>query len=228
MVVLVRIDGPDCGRHILDSSRHQGWVMPMHITHRWAAFTRMKFALLVLALELAGPASVAAQVKGAWHPMVFSMMESWISDVASPVVAEINLDAVQRNRNQFDYDAVKQEGAWVVYPVPEGGFQVHRLVTLGHRHHHQSAGTVSPVRTARPSGDCWPTTAPIEWSSSELSHCHHHCRVGDGATRVSAAQGRQAAVVEGHQPGQALSSRWICASPPARACCFACCRASMC
>ena len=68
--------------------------MPMHITHRLATFTRLKFALLVLALGLAGPASVAAQVKGAWHPMVFSMMESWISDVASPVVAEINLDAV--------------------------------------------------------------------------------------------------------------------------------------
>lgn len=40
----------------------------MHITHRWAAFTRMKFALLVLALGLAGPASVGAQVKGDWHP----------------------------------------------------------------------------------------------------------------------------------------------------------------
>ncbi len=109
--------------------------MPMHITHRWAAFTRMKFALLVLALELAGPASVAAQVKGAWHPMVFSMMESWISDVASPVVAEINLDAVQRNRNQFDYDAVKQEGAWVVYPVPEGGFKRYRVMEQRGNHY---------------------------------------------------------------------------------------------
>lgn len=102
--------------------------MPMHITHRLATFTRLKFALLVLALGLAGPASVAAQVKGAWHPMVFSMVESWISDAASPVVAEINLDAVQRNRNQFDHDAVRQEGPWVVYPVPKGGFKRYRVM----------------------------------------------------------------------------------------------------
>jgi hypothetical protein len=135
MAVLVYIDGPDCWRRFFDYSRHQDWVMPNHITHRLATFTRMKFALLFLALGLAGPASVGAQVKGAWHPMVFSMMESWISDVESPVVAEINLDAVQRNRNQFDHDAVMQEGAWVVYRVPGGGFKRYRVMEHNGNHY---------------------------------------------------------------------------------------------
>jgi hypothetical protein len=88
----------------------------------------MKFALLVLAVGLTGSASVAAQLQGTWHPTVFSMIESWISDVESPVVTEVNLDAVQRNRNQFDHDEVKQEGEWVVYRVPEGGFKRYRVI----------------------------------------------------------------------------------------------------
>ncbi len=100
----------------------------MHITHRSATFTRMKLALLVLALGLTGSASVVAQVQGAWHPTVFSLIESWISDVESPVVTEVSLDAVQRNRNQFDHDAVKQEGGWVVYRPPEGGFKRYRVI----------------------------------------------------------------------------------------------------
>jgi hypothetical protein len=89
---------------------------------------RVKFALLVLVLGLTGSVSYGAQLKGAWHPAVFSMIESWISDVESPVVTEVNLDAVQRNRNQFDHDEVKQEDGWVVYRVPEGGFKRYRVI----------------------------------------------------------------------------------------------------
>lgn len=40
----------------------------------------------------------------------------------------LGLGAGQRNRNQFDHDAVKQEGGWVVYPVPEGGFKRYRVM----------------------------------------------------------------------------------------------------
>lgn len=102
--------------------------MQMNITHRSATITRIKFALLVLALGLTGSASIAAQLQDTWHPAVFSMIESWTSDVESPVVTEVNLDAVQRNRNQFDHDEVKQESGWVVYRVPEGGFKRYRVI----------------------------------------------------------------------------------------------------
>jgi hypothetical protein len=100
----------------------------MHTTHRSATFTRLKIALLVLAFGLTGPAAVGAQLQNAWHPTVFSMVESWISDRESPVVTEVNLDAVQRNRNQFDHDEVKQEVGWVVYRLPEGGFKRYRVI----------------------------------------------------------------------------------------------------
>ena len=60
--------------------------------------------------------------------MLFSMIESWESDVESPVVTEVNLDAVQRNGNQFDSGAVKQDGEWVVYRAPEGGFKRYRVI----------------------------------------------------------------------------------------------------
>ena len=56
------------------------------------------------------------------------MIESWISDVESPVVTEVSLDAVQRNRNQFDHSEVKQEGGWVIYRPPEGGFKRYRVI----------------------------------------------------------------------------------------------------
>lgn len=89
---------------------------------------RIKFAILAFALWLTGSASSAARLEPAWHPIVFSMIESWISDVESPVVTEVNLDAVRRNRNQFDQDEVKREGGWVFYRVPEGGFKRYRVI----------------------------------------------------------------------------------------------------
>ena len=89
---------------------------------------RTKLAILILAFWLTGSASAGERMDPAWHPTIFSMIESWISDVESPVVTEVNLDAVQRNRNQFDLDEVKQEGEWVVYRVPEGGFKRYRVI----------------------------------------------------------------------------------------------------
>ena len=47
------------------------------------------------------------------HPKVFSLVDCWISDTASPVVTEFSLDAVRRNRNQFDYDAIRVEHGWI-------------------------------------------------------------------------------------------------------------------
>src|SRR6266478_7280529 len=36
------------------------------------------------------------------HPKVFNMINCWISDSESPVVTEINLDAVEKNGNEFN------------------------------------------------------------------------------------------------------------------------------
>jgi hypothetical protein len=49
------------------------------------------------------------------HPKVFQMVDSWISDTSTPVVTEINLDAVRMNRNQFDYVAVRTEDGWITF-----------------------------------------------------------------------------------------------------------------
>lgn len=89
---------------------------------------RIKFAILAFALWMTGSASGAPRLDPAWHPIVFSMIENWISDIESPVVTEVNLDAVRRNRNQFDHDEVKQEDGWVIYRVPEGGFKRYRVI----------------------------------------------------------------------------------------------------
>src|SRR5215813_3275837 len=70
------------------------------------------------------------------HPKVFNMVECWISDLESPVVTEINLDAVERNGNQFNEDGLKQEGEWLTYVAPDtGGFMRYRMVESKGKHH---------------------------------------------------------------------------------------------
>ena len=60
------------------------------------------------------------------HPQVFDMVKCWISDTASPVVTEINLDAVAKNRNQFDDDAVRRNGEWIEAKSAEGSLLRYR------------------------------------------------------------------------------------------------------
>jgi hypothetical protein len=63
------------------------------------------------------------------HPKVFSMINCWISDSESPVVTEINLDAVEKNGNEFNQDGLKQDGEWLQCPVPDRtGFMRYRLL----------------------------------------------------------------------------------------------------
>src|SRR5439155_10843610 len=52
------------------------------------------------------------------HPKVFSMINCWISDSESPVVTEVNLDAVEKNGNEFNQDGLKQDDEWLGCPVP--------------------------------------------------------------------------------------------------------------
>lgn len=63
------------------------------------------------------------------HPQVFSMIQGWESDTESPVVTEINLDAVAKNRNQFSKDEIRQEGEWVIVREADAnGFRRYRVL----------------------------------------------------------------------------------------------------
>jgi hypothetical protein len=70
------------------------------------------------------------------HPKVFSMIDCWVSDSESPVVTEINLDAVERNGNQFNQDGVRQDGEWLRCPVPDtNGFMRYRVLEAKGNHY---------------------------------------------------------------------------------------------
>jgi hypothetical protein len=70
------------------------------------------------------------------HPKVFNMIDCWLSDSESPVVTEINLNAVEKNGNQFNEDDLKQDGDWLVYSLPEtGGFMRYRVLEAKGNHH---------------------------------------------------------------------------------------------
>lgn len=63
------------------------------------------------------------------HPKVFSMINCWLSDSESPVVTEINLDAVEKNGNEFNQDGLKRDGEWLQCPVPDtNGFMRYRVL----------------------------------------------------------------------------------------------------
>jgi hypothetical protein len=53
------------------------------------------------------------------HPKVFNMIDCWLSDSETPVVTEINLNAVEKNGNQFNEDGLKQDGDWLSYSLPK-------------------------------------------------------------------------------------------------------------
>ena len=70
------------------------------------------------------------------HPKVFNMIDSWNSDSESPVVTEINLNAVEKNGNQFNEEGLRQDGDWLVYSVPDtGGFMRYRMVEAKGNHY---------------------------------------------------------------------------------------------
>jgi hypothetical protein len=70
------------------------------------------------------------------HPKVFNMIDCWIADSESPVVTEINLNAVEKNGNQFNEDGLKQDGDWLVYSLPDtGGFMRYRVLDAKGSHY---------------------------------------------------------------------------------------------
>jgi hypothetical protein len=63
------------------------------------------------------------------HPKVFSMIDCWISDSESPVVTEINLDAAEKNGNEFNENGLKQDGEWLQSAAPDSnGFMRYRVL----------------------------------------------------------------------------------------------------
>jgi len=70
------------------------------------------------------------------HPKVFNMIDCWVSDSESPVATEINLNAVEKNGNQFNEDGLKQDGDWLVYSLPDtGGFMRYRVLEAKGNHY---------------------------------------------------------------------------------------------
>ncbi len=98
-------------------------------------FRQYTFLFLLLAVAVGGlVAGSAGEKKGEpplpkIHPLVFSMVQGWLSDGESPIVTEINLDAVGASKNQFDPEAVKQEDEWTRCPTSDGkGFLRYRML----------------------------------------------------------------------------------------------------
>jgi len=102
----------------------------------------MKLKLLPLVMIFAAASSLQASDKKAApqqpdpkiHPKVFNYIEGWLSDGESPVVTEINLDAVDVSGNQFQADDVKKEDEWTRTPNGDGGFLRYRFTE--HRGNH--------------------------------------------------------------------------------------------
>jgi hypothetical protein len=70
------------------------------------------------------------------HPKVFSMIDCWISDSESPVVTEINLDAVEKNGNEFNENGLKQDCEWLQSPAPDSnGFMRYRMLESKGNHY---------------------------------------------------------------------------------------------
>ena len=101
----------------------------------------------------ASPSASALKI----HPKVFNLIDCWISDSESPVVTEINLDAVEKNGNEFNQDGVRPEGEWIRCPVPDtNGFMRYRLL--------ESKGNHYQVEYQENGGGTLTTASIIEFS----------------------------------------------------------------
>jgi hypothetical protein len=101
--------------------------------------TVAEFAKIVQSLHPINPNSPATKPSALSlriHPKVFNMIDCWISDSESPVVSEINLNAVELDRNQFNYDDIKPDGEWARCPLPNtNGFMRYRVLEARGNHY---------------------------------------------------------------------------------------------
>jgi len=64
------------------------------------------------------------------------MINCWVSDSESPLMTEINLDAVEKNGNEFNEDGLRQDGEWLRCPVPDtNGFMRYRVLESKGNHY---------------------------------------------------------------------------------------------
>lgn len=121
--------------------------------------------LLSVALFVFGLASLSgadkegtsAELEFKIHPKVFSYVEGWLSDGESPVVTEINLDAVKVSTNQFQTDEIKEQDGWIRAKGEEdGSFRRYRVIK--HKGNHYQ------VEYQDNGGGSLTTSATIEYS----------------------------------------------------------------
>jgi len=105
---------------------------------------KLKFVLPMIAMAMSVPCSHAADKKGAAtapelkiHPKVFTYIEGWLSDGESPIATEINLDAVEASKNQFQPDEVQREDGWIRAKGRDGQGFIRYRVTERKRDHYK-------------------------------------------------------------------------------------------
>ncbi len=101
-----------------------------------AEFTKIVQSLHPILAETAATPAAAQAPALKIHPKVFNMIDCWISDSESPVVTEINLDAVEKDGNEFNQDGLVQDGEWLTCPVPgTNGFMRYRVLESKDNHY---------------------------------------------------------------------------------------------
>ena len=132
--------------------------------------TLAEFAKIIQSLHPIRDTGQAAQASSAAslkiHPKVFNLIDCWISDSESPVVTEINLDAVDKNGNEFNDDGLKQEDEWMRCPMPDtnGGFMRYRVL--------ESKGNHYKIEYQENGGGTLTTASLIEFAIEEREMQH--------------------------------------------------------
>jgi len=101
-----------------------------------AEFSKIVQSLHPIRVEKAATPAAAQTSALRIHPKVFNMIDCWISDSESPVVTEINLDAAEKNGNEFNENGLKQDGEWLQSPAPDSnGFMRYRVLDAKGNHY---------------------------------------------------------------------------------------------
>ena len=106
-------------------------------------FVQQLVNMIVIAFAVLIPTTLVGEdqkpVTRVIHPRVFELVSCWASDTVEPVCTEINLDAVDKNRNQFDKDKIQFNGDWIVVPEENGilktGFKSYKVLKQQGEHY---------------------------------------------------------------------------------------------